>query len=98
MDSPSQASPVSAPAAPKPRLLRLLGAGLISGSADDDPVAIGTYSQAGTNFGYALSWMPLLCLPILAIVQEISARVGRATGQGLAGNICRQCPRWLVYL
>jgi NRAMP (natural resistance-associated macrophage protein)-like metal ion transporter len=78
------------------RLLKHLGPGLISGASDDDPTAIATYSQAGAGFGYALSWMPVFCLPIMATVQEISARVGRATGHGLAGIISRQFPSWLV--
>ena len=63
-------SPVVGPS--KPRLLQLLGPGLISGASDDDPTAIATYSQAGANFGFALGWMVLLCYPIMVVVQEVS--------------------------
>ena len=64
----------------KPRLLGILGPGLISGASDDDPTAIATYSQAGAKFGYDLLWLSLVCFPIMVVVQEISARVGRTTG------------------
>lgn len=76
----------------RPRLLAKLGPGLISGASDDDPAAIATWSQAGARFGYSLAWMALLCFPLMAAVQEISARVGRTTGDGLAGNIRRRYP------
>ncbi len=76
----------------RPRLLGVLGPGLISGASDDDPVAIGTYSQAGAAFGYALCWLPLLCWPLMVAVQEISGRIGRTTGRGLAGAIARHYP------
>ncbi len=79
-----------------PRLLGVLGPGLISGASDDDPVAIGTYSQAGAGFGYALCWLPLLCWPLMVAVQEISGRIGRTTGRGLAGAIGRHYPPWLL--
>jgi len=80
----------------KPRLLGVLGPGLISGASDDDPTAIATYSQAGAKFGYDLLWLSLVCFPIMVVVQEISARVGRTTGQGLAANIRQHYPAWLL--
>ena len=80
----------------KPRLLGVLGSGLISGASDDDPTAIATYSQAGAKFGYGLLWLSLVCFPIMVVVQEISARVGRTTGQGLAANIRQHYPPWLL--
>src|SRR3982751_5588403 len=80
----------------KPRLLSVLGPGLISGASDDDPTAIATYSQAGAKFGYQLGWLSLLCFPIMAVVQEVSGRIGRTTGQGLAANIRRHYPPWLL--
>lgn len=80
----------------KPRLLGVLGPGLISGASDDDPTAIATYSQAGANFGYGLLWLSLVCFPIMVAVQEISARVGRTTGQGLSANIRQHYPAWLL--
>jgi NRAMP (natural resistance-associated macrophage protein)-like metal ion transporter len=78
-------------------LLRVLGPGLISGAADDDPAAIATYSQAGARFGYGLCWVMPLVYPLMVVVQQISARIGRTTGQGLAGNIRRHYPPWLLY-
>src|SRR5258705_1277408 len=77
-------------------LLSPLGPGLISGASDDDPTAIGTYSQTGAQFGYGFCWLPLLCFPIMAVVQEISGRVGRITGRGLAANIRHHYPSWLL--
>jgi NRAMP (natural resistance-associated macrophage protein)-like metal ion transporter len=70
-------------------LLRSLGPGLITGASDDDPSGIGTYSQAGAQFGYGIGWTMLLTFPLMAAVQEISARLGRVTGHGIAGNACR---------
>jgi NRAMP (natural resistance-associated macrophage protein)-like metal ion transporter len=81
----------------KPRLLRRLGPGLISGASDDDPTAIATYTQAGARFGYDLCWLALLCLPLMIVVQEISARVGRTTGRGIAGNLRKHYPAWVLY-
>jgi len=72
--------------------LRTLGPGLITGAADDDPSGIGTYSQAGAQLGYGISWTMLLTLPLMVAIQEISARVGRVTGRGIAGNACRFYP------
>jgi NRAMP (natural resistance-associated macrophage protein)-like metal ion transporter len=69
---------------------------LITGAADDDPSGIGTYSQAGAQFGYAIGWTMVLSFPLMAAIQEISARVGRVTGQGIAGNVCRHYPRSLL--
>jgi len=72
--------------------LQTLGPGLITGAADDDPSGIGTYSQAGAQLGYGISWTMLLTLPLMVAIQEISARVGRVTGHGIAGNACRYYP------
>jgi NRAMP (natural resistance-associated macrophage protein)-like metal ion transporter len=69
--------------------LRSLGPGLITGASDDDPSGIGTYSQAGAQLGYGIGWTMLLTFPLMAAIQEISGRVGRVTGQGIAGNICK---------
>ncbi|OCK61618.1 divalent metal cation transporter [Bradyrhizobium sp. LMTR 3] len=69
--------------------LKSLGPGLITGASDDDPSGIGTYSQAGAQFGYGIGWTMLLTFPLMAAIQEISARVGRVTGHGIAGNVSR---------
>ena len=73
-----------------------LGPGLITGACNDDPSSVGTYSQVGAQFGYALSWTLLVSFPLLVGVQEISARVARVSGLGLAGNLRRHCPAWLA--
>ena len=64
-----------------------LGPGLITGASDDDPSGIATYSQAGAQFGFGMCWVMLFTFPLMAAIQEICARIGRVTGQGIAGNI-----------
>src|SRR5271170_2896762 len=78
-------------------LLGRLGPGLITGASDDDPSGIATYSQTGAQFGYAMCWVMLFCFPLMAAIQEISARMGRTSGQGIAGNIRAHYPRMLLY-
>ena len=70
----------------------VLGPGLITGASDDDPSGIATYSQAGAQFGYGMCWMMLFTYPLMAAIQEISARIGRVTGHGIAGNIRAALP------
>jgi NRAMP (natural resistance-associated macrophage protein)-like metal ion transporter len=77
-------------------LLGRLGPGLITGASDDDPSGIATYSQAGAQFGYAMCWVMLFCYPLMVAIQEISARIGRVTGQGIAGNIRAHYSPWLL--
>jgi Mn2+/Fe2+ NRAMP family transporter len=67
--------------------LEELGPGLVTGAADDDPSGIATYSQAGAQFGYGLTWTMVLCYPLMSAVQLISAHIGRVTGAGLASNL-----------
>src|ERR1700744_3500559 len=90
-----EASAVVEPA--KPRLFGFLGAGLITGASDDDPSGIATYSQAGAQFGYDLGWILLFSWPLMCAIQEISARIGRVTGRGIAGNLKRHYPAGVVY-
>jgi NRAMP (natural resistance-associated macrophage protein)-like metal ion transporter len=93
----SDAVPRACPVEKKKGLLARLGPGLITGASDDDPSGIGTYSQAGAAYGYGLLWTMLFSLPLMASVQEVSARIGRISGRGLAGNIRRHYPAWLLY-
>jgi len=74
-----------------------LGPGLITGAADDDPSGIATYSQAGSQFGYNILWTALITYPLMVAIQMISARIGRASGHGLATNIRRHYPLGLLY-
>jgi NRAMP (natural resistance-associated macrophage protein)-like metal ion transporter len=78
------------------RLFNVLGPGLVTGAADDDPSGIATYSQAGAQLGFNIGWTMLLTYPLMAAIQEISARVGRTTGHGIAGNLRRHYPNWLL--
>jgi len=75
-----------------------LGPGLITGAADDDPSGIATYSQAGAQFGMNVLWTMFFTYPLMVGIQIVSARIGRVTGKGLAGNIREQFPAWLLYL
>lgn len=84
------------PLAKKRSLFGFLGPGLITGAADDDPSGIATYSQAGAQFGLGLAWTMLFTFPLLACIQEIAARIGRTTGQGIAANLRDFYPRPLL--
>jgi Mn2+/Fe2+ NRAMP family transporter len=78
-------------------LLQKLGPGLVTGASDDDPSGIGTYSQVGAQFGYGLLWTMVLSYPLMAAIQEISARIGRVTGVGIAANLRKNFPKPLLY-
>ncbi len=79
-------------------LLSALGPGLITGASDDDPSGIATYSQVGAQFGYGLLWVMLFSYPLMVGIQELSARVGRITGRGIAGNLRQHYPKpWLWF-
>src|SRR5664280_2154562 len=82
---------------PLRRGLGILGPGLISGAADDDPSGIGTYAQAGAAFGFATLWLTVLTLPFMIAVQFLCARIALVSGRGLAGTIRRHYPRPLLY-
>ena len=77
--------------------VKALGPGLITGAADDDPSGIATYSQAGAQFGFNTLWTLVLTYPFMVGIQLVSARIGRVTGHGLAANIRRAYPPWLLY-
>jgi NRAMP (natural resistance-associated macrophage protein)-like metal ion transporter len=81
----------------RPKLLQVLGPGLITGASDDDPSGIATYSQVGAQFGYGLTWVMLFSWPLMCAIQEISARIGRVTGRGIAGNLKQHYPNAVVY-
>lgn len=73
-----------------------LGPGLVTGASDDDPSGIATYSQVGAAYGFAPLWLALYSLPLTIFVQEMCARIGLATGRGLAANIKTHFPRWVL--
>jgi NRAMP (natural resistance-associated macrophage protein)-like metal ion transporter len=93
----------SVPASPEPvgwlrKTIKIFGPGLVTGAADDDPSGIATYSSVGAQFGYGMLWTMPLIYPFMAAIQEISARLGRITGRGIAGNIGRFYPAWMLYV
>jgi NRAMP (natural resistance-associated macrophage protein)-like metal ion transporter len=77
----------------RPKLLQVLGPGVITGASDDDPSGIATYSQTGAQFGFNMGWAMLFSWPLMCAIQEISARIGRVTGRGIAGNLKLHYPR-----
>ena len=81
----------------RPKLLQVLGPGLIAGASDDDPSGIATYSQAGAQFGLNMLWAVAVTYPLMVGIQLVSARIGRVTGHGLAFNIGRHFPRPVLY-
>lgn len=74
-----------------------LGPGLTTGASDDDPSGIATYSQTGAQFGNQLLWLSALTFPLMAVVQEMCARIGLVTGRGLAANIRAHYSRKILY-
>src|ERR1043165_4974469 len=89
-------SPGMKPQKPNNIFFRLLGQGLVTGAADDDPSGIATYSQAGAHFGYALLWTVFLTTPFMIAIQLVSALIGRVTGQGIVANAKQHYARPLV--
>ena len=78
--------------------MKSIGPGVITGAADDDPSGIATYSIAGAQLGTKLLWTALITWPLMAAVQVMCARIGKVTGQGLAGNFKLRFPKWLLLL
>jgi NRAMP (natural resistance-associated macrophage protein)-like metal ion transporter len=76
--------------------LKALGPGLVTGAADDDPSGIATYSQVGAQFGYSLGWTMLFSYPLMVAIQIVAARIGCTSGYGIAENVRRHYPRWLL--
>lgn len=81
---------------PRKSLLSRFGPGLITGASDDDPSGIATYSQVGAQFGYGMCWAMFFIYPLMVAIQEISALIGRVTGQGIAANLREHYPPWLL--
>ncbi|HSW77741.1 MAG TPA: divalent metal cation transporter [Candidatus Chromulinivoraceae bacterium] len=75
-----------------------LGPGLTTGASDDDPSGIATYSQTGAQYGFSLLWLSAFTLPLMAVVQEMCARIGLVTGRGLAANIRSHFSRKVLYV
>jgi NRAMP (natural resistance-associated macrophage protein)-like metal ion transporter len=105
---PDPAAGAPSPAAPDVgretflgKLWKTLGPGLVTGASDDDPSGIATYSQAGAQYGLTTLWTALITFPLMASIQEMCARIGLVTSQGLTGVLKRQYPKpvlWLMVL
>src|SRR6266516_7956823 len=83
---------------PLKRFFSLLGPGLTTGAADNDPSGIATYSIVGAQLGTSLLWTAFVTWPLMAFVQLMCARIGMVTGRGLAGGLRQICPRWLLFI
>ncbi|HWB61784.1 MAG TPA: divalent metal cation transporter [Chthoniobacteraceae bacterium] len=82
--------------APWKRFFSILGPGLVTGAADDDPSGIATYTVVGAQMGTALLWTAFITLPLMGAVQMMCARIGLATGEGIAGALRSKFPRWAI--
>ncbi len=80
------------------RFWKLLGPGLVTGASDDDPSGIATYSQAGAAFGLSTLWTSIVAFPLMAAIQQMCARIGLVTKQGLTGAIKKHYPKPLLYI
>src|SRR5438445_160977 len=78
------------------RFVSVLGPGLITGAADDDPSGVATYSIAGAQLGTALLWTAFITWPLMGCVQFMCARIGMVTGRGLSGAMRQKFPPWLL--
>jgi Mn2+/Fe2+ NRAMP family transporter len=84
--------------APPPRagMIKSFGAGVVTGAADDDPSAIGTYASAGAKFGLGFLFIAPVLLPMMYVVTYLSAKIGQVYGKGLFACIRDQFPRWVL--
>jgi NRAMP (natural resistance-associated macrophage protein)-like metal ion transporter len=80
------------------RFWKLLGPGLVTGASDDDPSGIATYSQAGAAYGLSTLWTALIAFPLMASIQQMCARIGLVTSQGLTGTLKKHYPKPVLYL
>src|ERR1700756_897330 len=79
------------------RFLRIMGPGLITGAADDDPSGIATYTQTGAQFGYGQLWTAVILLPFMTAIQEAAARIGAVKGKGIAAVIKEHYRKEVLY-
>src|SRR3954454_18257361 len=80
----------------KAGIFRIIGSGVVTGAADDDPSAIGTYASAGARFGLSILWIAPILLPMMYVVVYLSAKIGQVYGKGLFACIREQFPRWVL--
>ena len=80
------------------RFWKVLGPGLITGASDDDPSGIATYSQAGAAYGLSTLWTAIIAFPLMAAIQQMCAKIGLVTSQGLTGALKTNYPKPVLYL
>lgn len=80
------------------RFWKLLGPGLVTGASDDDPSGIATYSQAGAAYGLSTLWTAIVAFPLMAAIQQMCARIGLVTNQGLTGTLKKHYPKPILYI
>lgn len=80
------------------KFLKLIGPGLVTGASDDDPSGIATYSQAGAAYGLATLWTSIIAFPLMASIQQMCARIGLVTSQGLTGTLKKHYPKPILYI
>jgi NRAMP (natural resistance-associated macrophage protein)-like metal ion transporter len=80
------------------RFWKIIGPGLVTGASDDDPSGIATYSQAGAAYGLATLWTAIVAFPLMAAIQQMCARIGLVTSQGLTGTLKKHYPRPILYV
>ncbi len=80
------------------RFWKLLGPGLVTGASDDDPSGIATYSQAGAAYGLSTLWTGIIAFPLMAVIQQMCARIGLVTSHGLTGTLKKNYPKPILYL
>src|SRR5579862_2964150 len=79
------------------RFFKILGPGLITGAADDDPSGISTYSVAGATTGFSMLWLTLISTPMMGVIQGMCARISMVTGEGLAALMRNRLPLPIAY-
>ena len=80
------------------RFWKQIGPGLVTGASDDDPSGIATYSQAGAAYGLSTLWTAIIAFPLMAAIQQMCARIGLVTSQGLTGTLKKHYPKPILYL
>src|SRR3954451_3139764 len=78
-------------------LFRVIGSGIVTGAADDDPSAIGTYASAGARYGLSVLWLARVLMRMMFVVFYLAAKIGQVYGKGLFACLRDQFPRWLLY-
>ena len=80
------------------RFWKTIGPGLVTGASDDDPSGIATYSQAGAQFGLMTLWTTIITIPLMAAIQQMCARIGLVTTQGLTGTLKKHYAKPVLYV